>query len=80
MKEQKKTSPCEEIPAEKGLSTIGEAMGELPPGMAIQLKALQGIESPVERVMGVIFDVLPYSWQDTELLGEAILHILASEF
>jgi len=48
--------------------------------MAMRFKALQGVESPVERVMEVIFDLFPYAWRDTEFLGEAILHIFACEF
>ena len=76
----KKYSSSEETLGEKSLSTIGEALRELNPGMAMRFKALQGVESPVERVMEVIFDLFPYAWRDTEFLGEAILHIFACEF
>ena len=48
--------------------------------MAMRFKALQGVESPAEWVMEVIFDLFPYAWKDTELLGEAILNIFACEF
>ena len=65
---------------EEELSGIGEAFQKLDPGMAIRLKALQGVESPVEWVMDVIFDLFPYAWKDTELLGEGILNIFACEF
>ncbi len=65
---------------EEGLSTIGEALRVLDPDMAMRFKALQGIESPVERVMEVIFDIFPYAWKDTELLGEGLLNIFACEF
>ena len=65
---------------EEGLSTIGDALRELSPDMAIRFKALQGIESPAEWVMEVIFDLFPYAWKDTELLGEAIINIFACEF
>ena len=66
--------------SEEGLSSIGEAFRKLDPHMAIRLKALQGIESPAEWVMEVIFDLFPYAWKDTELLGEAILSIFACEY
>ena len=76
----KKYLSSEETSEEKSLSTIGEALRELNPNMAMRFKALQGVESPVERVMEVIFDLFPYAWRDTEFLGEAILHIFACEF
>ena len=76
----KKYSSREEASGVGGLSTIGEALRELNPSMAMRFKALQGVESPVERVMEVIFDLFPYAWRDTELLGEAILHVFACEF
>ena len=65
---------------DEGLSTIGEALRVLDPDMAMRFRALQGIDSPVERVMEVIFDLFPYAWKDTELLGEGLLHIFACEF
>jgi|TARA_B100001079_G_scaffold270868_1_gene286476 tetratricopeptide (TPR) repeat protein len=65
---------------DEGLSTIGEALRVLNPDMAMRFKALQGVESPVERVMEVIFDLFPYAWKDTELLGEGLLNIFACEF
>ena len=65
---------------EEGLSTIGDALRELSPDMAIRFKALQGVESPAEWVMEVSFDLFPYAWNDTELLGEAIISIFACEF
>ena len=66
--------------SEEGLSSIGEAFRKLDPDMAIRLKALQMVESPAEWVMDVIFDLFPYAWKDTELLGDAILNIFACEF
>ena len=81
MKNKPKNTPFREKPAnEEGLSTIGEAISELHPDMAIRFRALQGVESPVEWIMEVIYDVFPYAWKDTELLQEAILSILAGEF
>ena len=83
MKKKDKDKTCsfrEDTFEEKSLSTIGEALQELNPDMAMRFKALQGVESPVERVMEVIFDLFPYAWRDTEFLGEAILHIFAGEF
>ena len=76
----KKYFSNEETYGEESLSTIGEALRELNPDMAMRLKAFQCVESPVERVMEVIFDLFPYAWRDTEFLGEAILHIFACEF
>ena len=70
----------EDLISEEGLSSIGEAFRKLDPHMAIRLKALQGVESPAEWVMEVIFDLFPYAWKDTELLGEAILSIFACEY
>ena len=46
----------EDLISEEGLSSIGEAFRKLDPHMAIRLKALQGVESPAEWVMEVIFD------------------------
>ena len=66
--------------SEEGLSSIGEAFRKLDPDMTIRLKALQMVESPAEWVMDVIFDLFPYAWKDTELLGDAILDIFACEF
>ena len=77
---EKKYSTGEKALEEKGLPTIGEALRELNPDMAMRFKALQGVESPAEWVMDVIFDLFPYAWKDTELLGEAILNIFACEF
>ncbi|SVA98343.1 uncharacterized protein METZ01_LOCUS151197, partial [marine metagenome] len=68
-KKNKKQSITENHFQEKSLSTIGEAFRELDSDMAIRLKALQGIESPAEWAMEVIFDLFPYAWKDTELLG-----------
>ena len=79
-KKNKKQSITENHFQEKSLSTIGEAFRELDSDMAIRLKALQGIESPAEWAMEVIFDLFPYAWKDTELLGEGILNIFACEF
>ena len=79
-KKNKKKSTSKKPFSEGGLSTIGEALRELAPDMAIRFKALQGVESPAEWVMEVIFDLFPYAWKDTELLGEAILNIFACEF
>ena len=79
-KKNKKISASEKPLLEEGLSTIGDALRELPPDMAIRFKALQGVESPAEWVMEVIFDLFPYAWKDTELLGEAIINIFACEF
>ena len=79
-KKNKKISASEKPLLEEGLSTIGDALRELPPDMAIRFKALQGVESPAEWVMEVIFDLFPYAWKDTELLGEAIISIFACEF
>lgn len=76
----KKYSTSERHLGDEGLSTIGDALRELSPDMAFRLKTLQGVESPVEWVMDVIFDLFPYAWKDTELLGEAILNIFAYEF
>ena len=58
----KKKSTGEKPFLEEGLSTIGEALRELAPDMAIRFKALQGVESPAEWVMEVIFDLFPYAW------------------
>ncbi|HJO57086.1 MAG TPA: hypothetical protein QF772_02550, partial [Nitrospinaceae bacterium] len=81
MKNKQRNIPLQDKPAgEEGLSTIGEAISELHPDMAIRFRALQGIESPAEWIMEVIYDVFPYAWKDTELLQEAILSILAGEF
>ena len=66
----KKISASEKPLLEESLSTIGDALRELSPDMAIRFKALQGVESPAEWVMEVIFDLFPYAWKDTELLGE----------
>ena len=79
-KKNKLYSQSEKILADDGLSTIGEALRELSPDMAFRLKTLQGVESPAEWVMDVIFDLFPYAWKDTELLGEGILNIIACEF
>ena len=76
----KKYSSRELAFGKESLSTIGETLRELNPNMAMRFNALQGVESPVERVMEVIFDLFPYAWRDTEFLGEAILHIFACEF
>ena len=76
----KKISASEKPLLEESLSTIGDALRELSPDMAIRFKALQGVESPAEWVMEVIFDLFPYAWKDTELLGEAIINIFACEF
>jgi len=79
-KKNKKKSTAEKYFQQESLSTIGEAFRELDSDMAIRFKALQGVESPAEWVMEVIFDLFPYAWKDTELLGEAILNIFACEF
>ena len=79
-KKYKKYSSNKNKIVDEGLSTIGDTLRELNPDMAFRLKTLQGIESPVEWVMDVIFDLFPYAWKDTELLGEAIINIFTCEF
>ena len=67
-------------PSYTALSTLGEALEQTHPEMVRKIQSLQGSFTPVDRLVTVVHDLLPFNWEDPELFEEGVRLLINEQY